>query len=106
MKIDLSMADISVTGLKRGDMVPSMLKAIKTTPDDHFLTVAYESSPLNSKAASKIKLETKQLEIIYDARSLQRLIDCFTWPAGVELVKYVVSFEGNNIKVYNSVIVK
>jgi hypothetical protein len=88
MKVSLGLGKVLATGLEKSKGPVPMIKAVEEPAEgDKILSLGFEKNPLDSKASQKIELDLKQLEITYDAESIQKLINCFTWPSGVTLKK-------------------
>lgn len=89
MWLELTIGQMGVNGLKSNTEIPSLLRSVSAdvTKADCFFFLSYETNPLNAEPGKHIKLSTERLEVFYDGPTLQKLIDCFTWPEGVELQK-------------------
>ena len=89
MWAEMTNGQMGITGLMANGEIPSLMRSISTDAahEDRFIYVSFEKNPRNAAPGKHVKMSTERLEILYDGATLQKLIDCFTWPEGVELQK-------------------
>jgi len=86
MWAEVVLGHMGVTGVSSGGQIPSFAKSL-TSGDERFVVLSYAKNPREKSPGKYIDIKCERTEVIYDSPTIQKLIDCFTWPSGVELQK-------------------
>ncbi|XP_038659808.1 LOW QUALITY PROTEIN: vacuolar protein sorting-associated protein 13A [Scyliorhinus canicula] len=87
IKFEAMISTLEVTGLPQKMHKPLLLssRGAMTGDKDILLSIMFETNPLDERADQRLKVESHPLEIVYDARTVNRLIDFFRPPTDVQL---------------------
>lgn len=87
------MQQFSVTGLKQGELLPKLAQT-KSTSDDAspsahgpLLDIMFETNPLDKHCDQMVYVTSRPLEFIYDAQTINKVIDVFTAPQNTVLTQ-------------------
>ncbi|XP_030044282.1 intermembrane lipid transfer protein VPS13C [Microcaecilia unicolor] len=84
MKIEAKLAHWYVTGLRQQDIVPSLVASIGGT-ESSLLSIQFEINPEDSTVDQLLVLQSQAVEIIYDARTINALVEFFQTNKGMDL---------------------
>ncbi|XP_062927043.1 intermembrane lipid transfer protein VPS13C isoform X1 [Mobula hypostoma] len=84
LKVETRLQHWYVTGLKQQDTVPSLLASLGGT-DSSLLNVCFEINPEGSKADQRLNVQSQPVELIYDAQTINSLVEFFQTSRGVDL---------------------
>nr|XP_033776023.1 vacuolar protein sorting-associated protein 13C isoform X2 [Geotrypetes seraphini] len=84
MKIEAKLAHWYVTGLRQQDIVPSLVASIGGT-ESSLLSIQFETNPEDSTVDQLLVLQSQAVEIIYDARTINALMEFFQTHKGMDL---------------------
>nr|XP_060611950.1 intermembrane lipid transfer protein VPS13C [Anolis sagrei ordinatus] len=84
LKVEAKLEHWYVTGLKQKEVVPSLVASIGDTRSS-LLKIAFETNPEGSSADQSLSVESQPVEIIYDARTINALVDFFRTNKGMDL---------------------
>uniref|UniRef100_A0A8D2LL52 Vacuolar protein sorting 13 homolog C n=1 Tax=Varanus komodoensis TaxID=61221 RepID=A0A8D2LL52_VARKO len=84
LKIEAKLEHWYVTGLKQQNVVPSLVASIGDA-DSSLLTIEYETHPEDSAADQSCLVQSQPVEIIYDARTINALVEFFQTNRGMDL---------------------
>ncbi|XP_078070643.1 intermembrane lipid transfer protein VPS13A isoform X2 [Mustelus asterias] len=87
IKFEVMISTLEVTGLPQKNDKPLLLssRGVLTENEDVLLRIMFEINPLDERADQRLKVESRPLEIVYDARTVNRLVDFFRPPTDVQL---------------------
>lgn len=85
----LSLATFTAVGFqpKADAPSPAIITSKGLKEGMSLINVEYESNPLNSTVDQKIHVRGRPIEIVYDSKTVSKLISCFTVPEDAKLVK-------------------
>ncbi|XP_019410461.1 PREDICTED: vacuolar protein sorting-associated protein 13A isoform X1 [Crocodylus porosus] len=87
IRFETKISSFEVMGMSREKFIPCLLssRTVCSENDTSLLSIMFETNPLDEKADQKIRIEAQPLEIIYDARTVNSLVDFFRPPKDVHL---------------------
>ncbi|XP_061483494.1 intermembrane lipid transfer protein VPS13A isoform X2 [Rhineura floridana] len=87
IRFESSVSAFEVQGMPQGKTVPCLLSS-HTVHSEHntsLFTIMFETNPLDETANQKLRIESQPLEIIYDAMTVNSIVDFFRPPSDVHL---------------------
>lgn len=93
VKVSVSMQQFSVTGLKQGALLPKLAQTKGTSEDvsptahGPLLDIMFETNPLDKQCDQRVYVTSRPLEFIYDAQTINKVIDVFTAPQNTVLTQ-------------------
>uniref|UniRef100_A0A8D2N6W9 Vacuolar protein sorting 13 homolog A n=1 Tax=Zonotrichia albicollis TaxID=44394 RepID=A0A8D2N6W9_ZONAL len=86
-RFETKIASLEVTGVSQEKCTPRLLSSRTAYSDDNtsLLSIMFETNPLDEKADQRIRIESQPLEIVYDAMTVNNLVDFFRPPKDVHL---------------------
>uniref|UniRef100_A0A670J300 Vacuolar protein sorting 13 homolog A n=1 Tax=Podarcis muralis TaxID=64176 RepID=A0A670J300_PODMU len=87
IRFESSVSAFEVEGMAREKTVPCLLSS-HTVHSEHnasLFTIMFETNPLDETANQKLRIESQPLEIIYDAMTVNSIVDFFRPPSDVHL---------------------
>ncbi|NXI62680.1 VP13A protein, partial [Anseranas semipalmata] len=87
IRFEAVIASVEVTGTPRENCTPCLLSSRTASLDDNtsLLSITFETNPLDEKADQRLRIESQPLQIIYDAWTINSLVDFFRPPKDVHL---------------------
>ncbi|XP_032062498.1 vacuolar protein sorting-associated protein 13A isoform X2 [Aythya fuligula] len=87
IRFETKVTSLEVMGTSRENCTPCLLSSRTVYSDNStsLLSIAFETNPLDEKADQRLRIESQPLEIIYDARTINSLVDFFRPPKNVHL---------------------
>ncbi|XP_069786597.1 intermembrane lipid transfer protein VPS13A isoform X2 [Narcine bancroftii] len=87
IKFEAIIGTLEVTGQPREMQRPLLLSSrnVMTANEDTLLKIMFETNPLDERADQRLRVESRPLEIVYDARTVNSLVDFFRPPNDVHL---------------------
>ncbi|XP_067424979.1 intermembrane lipid transfer protein VPS13A isoform X2 [Emydura macquarii macquarii] len=87
IRFETKISTFEVTGMSQEKFVPCLLssRTVHSENDTSLLSIMFETNPLDEKADQKLRIESRPLEIIYDARTVNSLVGFFRPPKDVHL---------------------
>ncbi|XP_067839210.1 vacuolar protein sorting-associated protein 13A isoform X2 [Heptranchias perlo] len=87
IKFEVMISTFEVTGLPQKIHTPLLLSSrnVMTENEDVLLRIMFETNPLDERADQRLRVESQPLEIVYDARTVNSLVDFFRPPSDVHL---------------------
>ncbi|XP_066473905.1 intermembrane lipid transfer protein VPS13A isoform X2 [Tiliqua scincoides] len=87
IRFESSVSALEVQGMTQGKIVPCLLssRTVNSANDASLFTIMFETNPLHESANQKLRIESQPLEIIYDAMTVNSLINFFRPPSDVHL---------------------
>uniref|UniRef100_A0A493TMU1 Vacuolar protein sorting 13 homolog A n=1 Tax=Anas platyrhynchos platyrhynchos TaxID=8840 RepID=A0A493TMU1_ANAPP len=87
IRFETKVASLEVMGTSRENCTPCLLSSRTVYSDNStsLLSIAFETNPLDEKADQRLRIESQPLEIVYDARTINSLVDFFRPPKNVHL---------------------
>lgn len=95
-RVSVSMQQFSVTGLKQGELLPKLAQTKSISGDSSpeitskdmsqtsksrpLLDIMFETNPLDKQCDQRIYVTSRPLEFIYDAQTINKVLDVFTTP--------------------------
>jgi hypothetical protein len=76
----------TVFGLKQDNSVPQLVTS-KEQDMKALLDVLYEKNPLDESCDQRICVTSKSLKVVYDAHTINKVVDVFRAPREVYLAK-------------------
>uniref|UniRef100_A0A674KAL2 Vacuolar protein sorting 13 homolog C n=1 Tax=Terrapene triunguis TaxID=2587831 RepID=A0A674KAL2_9SAUR len=84
LKLEAKLEHWYVTGLKQQSVVPSLVASIGDTKSS-LLKIVFETNPEDSTADQSLIVESQPVEIIYDARTINAMVEFFQTSKGMDL---------------------
>ncbi|KAM6149514.1 intermembrane lipid transfer protein VPS13C isoform 2-T2 [Erethizon dorsatum] len=84
LKIEAKLEHWYVTGLRQQDIVPSLVASIGDTTSS-LLKIEFETNPENSPADQTLIVQSQPVEVIYDAKTINAVVDFFQSNRGLDL---------------------
>ncbi|XP_069079572.1 intermembrane lipid transfer protein VPS13C-like [Pleurodeles waltl] len=97
MKLEAKLEHWYVTGLRQQNTVPSLITSIGNA-DSSLLKIQFETNPQDSSADQALILNSQPVEIIYDARTMNALVEFFQTRLDLEQLKSVTLMKLEEIK--------
>uniref|UniRef100_A0A8C3I4T9 Vacuolar protein sorting 13 homolog A n=1 Tax=Chrysemys picta bellii TaxID=8478 RepID=A0A8C3I4T9_CHRPI len=87
IRFETKISTFEVTGMSQEKFIPCLLssRTVHSENNTSLLSIMFETNPLDEKADQKLRIESQPLEIIYDARTVNSLVDFFRPPKDVHL---------------------
>uniref|UniRef100_A0A674HII9 Vacuolar protein sorting 13 homolog A n=1 Tax=Taeniopygia guttata TaxID=59729 RepID=A0A674HII9_TAEGU len=87
IRFETKITSLEVTGVSQEKCTPRLLSSRTVYSDDStsLLSIMFETNPLDEKADQRIRIESQPLEIVYDAMTVNNLVDFFRPPKDVHL---------------------
>ncbi|XP_032873462.1 vacuolar protein sorting-associated protein 13A isoform X1 [Amblyraja radiata] len=87
IRFEAIISTLEVTGLLHEMHRPLLLSSrnVMTENEETLLQIMFETNPLNEIADQRLRVESRPLQIVYDARTLNSLVDFFRPPSDVHL---------------------
>ncbi|XP_039244728.1 vacuolar protein sorting-associated protein 13A isoform X1 [Pipra filicauda] len=87
VRFESKITSLEVTGMSREKCTPCLLSSRTAYSDEStsLLSIMFETNPLDEKADQKLRIESQPLEIVYDAMTVNNLVDFFRPPKDVSL---------------------
>ncbi|KAM6426345.1 intermembrane lipid transfer protein VPS13C [Liasis olivaceus] len=84
LKIEAKLEHWYVTGLRQENVVPSLVASIGDA-ESSLLEIKFETNPEDSVADQSLFVQSQPVEIIYDARTINALVEFFQTNRGMDL---------------------
>ncbi|XP_028627194.1 vacuolar protein sorting-associated protein 13C [Grammomys surdaster] len=84
LKIEAKLEHWYVTGLRQQDIVPSLVASIGDTTSS-LLKIEFETNPENSPADQTLIVQSQPVEVIYDAKTINAVVEFFQSNKGLDL---------------------
>lgn len=84
LKIEAKLEHWYVTGLRQQDIVPSLVASIGDTASS-LLKIEFETNPENSPADQTLIVQSQPVEVIYDAKTINAVVEFFQSNKGLDL---------------------
>uniref|UniRef100_K7FJM8 Vacuolar protein sorting 13 homolog C n=1 Tax=Pelodiscus sinensis TaxID=13735 RepID=K7FJM8_PELSI len=84
LKLEAKLEHWYVTGLKQQSIVPSLVASIGDTRSS-LLKIVFEINPEDSTADQSLIVDSQPVEIIYDARTINAMVEFFQTSKGMDL---------------------
>ncbi|GCC33396.1 hypothetical protein chiPu_0011865, partial [Chiloscyllium punctatum] len=84
LKVEARLEHWYVTGLKQQNTVPSLMASVGGT-ESSLLNVCFEINPEESKADQLLSVQSQPVELIYDAQTINSLVEFFQTSRGLDL---------------------
>uniref|UniRef100_A0A8C5SHG1 Vacuolar protein sorting 13 homolog C n=1 Tax=Laticauda laticaudata TaxID=8630 RepID=A0A8C5SHG1_LATLA len=84
LKIEAKLEHWYMTGLRQQDIVPSLVASIGGA-ESSLLEIKFETNPEDSMADQSLFVQSQPIEIIYDARTINALVEFFQTNRGMDL---------------------
>ncbi|XP_078536950.1 intermembrane lipid transfer protein VPS13C isoform X2 [Lissotriton helveticus] len=97
LKLEAKLEHWYVTGLRQQNVVPSLITTIGNA-DSSLLKIQFETNPQDSCADQALILNSQPVEIIYDARTINALVEFFQTRLDLEQLKSVTLMKLEEIK--------
>ncbi|XP_077200846.1 intermembrane lipid transfer protein VPS13A isoform X1 [Paroedura picta] len=87
IRFESSVSAFEVQGMAQGRVIPCLLssRTVHSENNTSLFTIMFETNPLDESANQKLRVESQPLEIIYDAMTVNSLVDFFRPPSDVHL---------------------
>ncbi|NXV08404.1 VP13A protein, partial [Cettia cetti] len=87
IRFETKITSLEVTGVSQEKCTPRLLSSRTVYSDEStsLLSIMFETNPLDDKADQRIRIESQPLEIVYDAMTVNNLVDFFRPPKDVHL---------------------
>ncbi|KAM7337360.1 hypothetical protein ACRRTK_003479 [Alexandromys fortis] len=84
LKIEAKLEHWYVTGLRQQDIVPSLVASIGDTSSS-LLRIEFETNPESSPADQTLLVQSQPVEVIYDAKTINAIVEFFRSDKGLDL---------------------
>ncbi|XP_069851362.1 intermembrane lipid transfer protein VPS13C isoform X3 [Dipodomys merriami] len=84
MKVEAKLEHWYITGLRQQDIVPSLVASIGDTASS-LLNIEFETNPENSPADQTLIVQSQPVEVIYDAKTINAVVEFFQSNKGLDL---------------------
>uniref|UniRef100_A0A670KG22 Vacuolar protein sorting 13 homolog C n=1 Tax=Podarcis muralis TaxID=64176 RepID=A0A670KG22_PODMU len=84
LKVEAKLEHWYVTGLRQQNIVPSLVASIGDTRSS-LLKIEFENNPEDSTADQRFFVESQPVEIIYDAKTINAMVEFFQTSKGMDL---------------------
>ncbi|XP_051012690.1 intermembrane lipid transfer protein VPS13C [Acomys russatus] len=84
LKIEAKLEHWYVTGLRQEDVVPSLVASIGDTTSS-LLRIEFETNPEDSPADQTLVVQSQPVEVIYDAKTINAIVEFFQSNKGLDL---------------------
>eukprot|EP00062_Callorhinchus_milii_P002445 gi/632938634/ref/XP_007905785.1/ PREDICTED: vacuolar protein sorting-associated protein 13C [Callorhinchus milii] len=84
LKVETRLEHWYVTGLKQQDVIPSLIASVGS-PKSSLLNVCFEINPEESNADQLLNVQSQPVEMIYDAQTVNSLVEFFQTNRGLDL---------------------
>uniref|UniRef100_A0A8C2TFF3 Vacuolar protein sorting 13 homolog A n=1 Tax=Coturnix japonica TaxID=93934 RepID=A0A8C2TFF3_COTJA len=87
IRFETKITSLEVTGMSQENCTPCLLSSRTVYSDNStsLLSIMFETNPLDEGADQRLRIESQPLEIIYDAKTINSLVDFFRPPKDVHL---------------------
>ncbi|KAM6110029.1 LOW QUALITY PROTEIN: intermembrane lipid transfer protein VPS13A [Phoenicopterus ruber ruber] len=87
IRFETKITSLEVTGIPQENCTPCLLSSRTVYSDEStsLLSIMFETNPLDEKADQRLRIESQPLEIVYDAMTINSLVDFFRPPKDVHL---------------------
>jgi vacuolar protein sorting-associated protein 13A/C len=76
----------TVFGLEQDNSVPQLVTS-KMQDSQALLNVLFEKNPLDETCDQRVHVTSKSLKVVYDAHTINKVVDVFRAPREVQLAK-------------------
>ncbi|XP_019622240.1 PREDICTED: vacuolar protein sorting-associated protein 13C-like [Branchiostoma belcheri] len=85
--VEAKMDQMSVYGMPQNGQIPEMVASQNIQADQHYalLSLHFETNPLDGKADTRVDVNAQPLQIVYDAETVNSIVDFFRPPENVHL---------------------
>ncbi|XP_036096076.1 vacuolar protein sorting-associated protein 13C isoform X1 [Molossus molossus] len=84
LKVEAKLEHWYITGLRQQDTVPSLVASIGDTASS-LLKIEFETNPENSTADQTLAVQSQPVEVIYDAKTINAVVEFFQSNKGLDL---------------------
>ncbi|KAM9764616.1 LOW QUALITY PROTEIN: intermembrane lipid transfer protein VPS13C [Menidia menidia] len=84
IRVEMALEHWLVSGLQRGGMVPSLISSVGGSSSS-LLSLVFEVNPEESAGDQLLRVQSQPVEIIYDAATINAVVDFFRTGKGVDL---------------------
>ncbi|XP_066130845.1 intermembrane lipid transfer protein VPS13C isoform X1 [Saccopteryx bilineata] len=84
LKVVVKLEHWYITGLRQQDTVPSLVASIGDTASS-LLKIEFETNPENSAADQSLVVQSQPVEVIYDAKTINAVVEFFQSNKGLDL---------------------
>ncbi|BFZ13595.1 hypothetical protein BsWGS_16634 [Bradybaena similaris] len=87
IRLDMKVDQLIAIGTARSDYMPKLINSVGVSKEANIslLTVAFETNPLDNLCDTRVRINSRPLEIIYDAVTVNGLATFFRPPESVKL---------------------
>ncbi|CAH1251543.1 VPS13A [Branchiostoma lanceolatum] len=85
--VEAKMDQMSVYGMPQNGQIPEMVASQNILADQHYalLSLHFETNPLDGKADTRVEVNAQPLQMVYDAETVNSIVDFFRPPENVHL---------------------
>eukprot|EP00058_Branchiostoma_floridae_P017686 XP_002603175.1 hypothetical protein BRAFLDRAFT_226506 [Branchiostoma floridae] len=85
--VEAKMDQMSVYGMPQNGQIPEMVASQNILADQHYalLSLHIETNPLDGKADTRVEVNAQPLQMVYDAQTVNSIVDFFRPPENVHL---------------------
>ncbi|XP_057578649.1 intermembrane lipid transfer protein VPS13C isoform X2 [Hippopotamus amphibius kiboko] len=84
LKVEAKLEHWYITGLRQQDIIPSLVASIGDTASS-LLKIEFETNPENSTADQTLVVQSQPVEVIYDAKTINAVVEFFQSNRGLDL---------------------
>ncbi|KAG9486789.1 hypothetical protein GDO78_006926 [Eleutherodactylus coqui] len=87
IRFEAQIGTFEITGIPYGNKIPCLLSSRNVMTDNNMslLNLMFETNPLDERADQRLIVDSQPLEMIYDAKTINSLVDFFRPPQNVHL---------------------
>lgn len=80
----MQLEGFTVFGLKQNNIIPQLVLS-KEQNSEALLDVLFETHPMDDTCDQRIRVTSKSLKVVYDAQTINKVVDVFKAPKEVNL---------------------
>ncbi|XP_004421707.1 PREDICTED: vacuolar protein sorting-associated protein 13C isoform X2 [Ceratotherium simum simum] len=84
LKVEAKLEHWYITGLRQQDIIPSLVASVGDTASS-LLKIEFETNPENSTADQTLVVQSQPVEVIYDAKTINAVVEFFQSNKGLDL---------------------
>ncbi|XP_021940255.1 vacuolar protein sorting-associated protein 13 isoform X3 [Zootermopsis nevadensis] len=84
VKVIMQLEGFTVFGLKQNNIIPQLVLS-KEQNSEALLDVLFETHPMDDTCDQRIRVTSKSLKVVYDAQTINKVVDVFKAPKEVNL---------------------
>lgn len=84
--VQVQIQDFTTDGMEQNGLIPQMITSdTKTSKIKGLLDIKFETNPLDKRCDQRIEVVALPVKIIYDAQTINKIVDIFKIPSDTSL---------------------